>query len=361
MSGGFAFGAEGCGSHGGAFDIGARASAGRVAVFAEFAAEGAEPDLEDLGGFFAIPVAASERGLDEFAFHFSERHAHAFSSGFLGFVVEPRSDVFRRDAFGDIDCAAAFDGILEFANIPRPWMGFEQPECFSGDLPWWAAFLERDLADEVFDEQWDIVGTDSQRGRLERDPAQMLQEIIAEASFDGEPVKVDMSGGDEADIGSFDGTVQHACSALFEEHREPFLEREGHGIDIIKEDGTTFSHFQIAGEAIRGGVTEELEFEGFDRVEAAVDAEEGFLCAAAAAVKTFCNEGRAAPGFSADEDGAVIISGNSDGFSEGLHGRCTADEVHEIAIEQLSAKFFVFANKFTTSEGIEESGAEAGG
>jgi hypothetical protein len=94
-------------------------------------------------------------------------------------------------------------------------------------------------------------------------------------------------------------------------------------------------------------------------VEAAVDAEEGFLCTSAAAVKSFGDESGAAAWFAADEDGAVVIGCDANGFAEGLHGGSAADEVHEISVEELSAKFFVFADEFTSAECVDESGAEA--
>ena len=312
-------------------------------------------------GFFAVAIAASEGGFDEFAFHFCEGHANAFGTGFHGFVVEPWPEVFRGDAFSDIDCAAAFDGILEFANISGPGVRFEEFEGFGGDLSGWPTFFERDLADEVFNEEGDVIGANPQRRRLECDAAEVLEEVITEAAFDGEPVEVDMCGGDEADIGTITGVVQDAGGTLFQEHGQAFLEWECDGVDIIEEDGSSVAHFEVAGEAIGIWVTEELEFQGFDGVEAAVDAEERFLSASAAAVQTFGDKGCAAAGFAANEDGAVVISCDANGFAEGLHGRCAADEVHEISVEELSAKFFVFADEFASTECIDESGAEARG
>lgn len=275
--------------------------------------------------------------------------------------MEPWAKVFGSDAFGDIDSAAAFDGILEFANITGPGVCFEEFEGVGGELSWWPPFLERDLADEVFDEEWDIVGTHTQWRGLEGDAAEVLEEVIAEAAFDGESVEVDMSGGDEADIGTIVGVMEDAGRTLFEEHCEAFLEWECDGVDIIEEDGTSVAHFDVSGESVGAGISEELEFEGFDGVEAAVDAKEGFLCPSTAAMETFGDESGAAAGFAAYEYGAIIVGCDANGFSEGLHGWGAADEVHEISVEQLSAKFFIFADKFTSSEGIDECSTESRG
>jgi hypothetical protein len=93
-SGDLAFAAEGGWRDGRAFDIGARAAAWRVAIFAEFAAQRAESDLEDLRCFFAVSIAAGEGGFDEFSFHLSECHSDTFGTWFLRFVVQPRPQVF---------------------------------------------------------------------------------------------------------------------------------------------------------------------------------------------------------------------------------------------------------------------------
>jgi hypothetical protein len=57
-------------------------------------------------------------------------------------VVEPWTEVFGSDAFGDIDGAAAFDGILEFSDISWPGVSFEEFEGFGGDLSGGPTFFE---------------------------------------------------------------------------------------------------------------------------------------------------------------------------------------------------------------------------
>jgi hypothetical protein len=86
----------------------------------------------------------------------------------------------------------------------------------------------------------------------------VLEEVIAEAAFDGESVEVDMCGCDEADIGTIVGVMEDAGGSLFKEHREAFLEWECDGIDIIEEDGASVSHFEVAWESVGAGITEEL-------------------------------------------------------------------------------------------------------
>ncbi len=76
----------------------------------------------------------------------------------------------------------------------------------------------------------------------------------------------------------------------------------------------------------------------------------------AAAMQAFCNQSCSTAGFAANKDRSVIIQRQCECSRGGTaYRRCAADEIHQIAIQELTSQFFVFANQFPAFQSIQQA------
>ena len=224
-----------------------------ASVFGELVAEGADADLEELGGLRAIAVCALEGFEDGSFFEFVEWHdfgtrGGSRSSGFLNdgsrlggsnrrWRGEPHE--FGTDGHSFLgEDGGAFDDILEFAHIAGPIVGeqssyaaFRKPTAFD------AVFLGKTL-EKMIGEEFDIPRALAERGDLDGKHIEAVVEILAKVAFLNCLEKVAVRSGDDAHI-DFDGFISSDAFEfpLLENAEELGLEGEGDLTDLVEENG----------------------------------------------------------------------------------------------------------------------------
>ena len=148
-----------------------------------------------------VTVAAGKGRLNQLAFHLTKRHADTFDAALVGgIILQPRANAVRRDAAADFNRAGSFDNVLQLTNIAWPYMSLKKLKSFPVHFSRWSPFLERYFTDEMFHQKWNVIMSNAKRWRLQCDTAQMLQQVVSEATFHCQPVQVGMSRRNESDV-----------------------------------------------------------------------------------------------------------------------------------------------------------------
>ena len=87
-------------------------------------------------------------------------------------------------------------------------------------------------------EQWNVFAALAQRRKLQRNDAQAVVEVLAEAAFGDFLFEVLVGGGDDADVHvAFFGAADGADFAFLEDAVELDLHGQGHVADFVHEEG----------------------------------------------------------------------------------------------------------------------------
>src|SRR5712692_3879662 len=160
---------------------------GRDPVALELAIEVAALDAEPLGRARHVPLMRAQLTQDIGAL---EGLAGLLEGlvllGLFGRPAFPRAEG-RRQVFGSDDSARGHDDeppdhVPELAHVARPVIGEEIGEGLHGDGLWPPAILGREERDEMLDEGRDVFFSLAERGYLDGDDGEPVEEVLAEAA-----------------------------------------------------------------------------------------------------------------------------------------------------------------------------------
>src|ERR1700752_392913 len=91
------------------------------------------------------------------------------------------------------DCT--LDKILQLANVSRPRIRLQKPQCFLVDANELLPNLLSKASDEILDQQGDISCPFAQRRHLQRHHVQPVEKILAEFAFAHKLIEIAMGSG----------------------------------------------------------------------------------------------------------------------------------------------------------------------
>ncbi len=178
------------------------------------------------------------------------------------------------------------DGILQLADVAGPRITHQDVEHVPADAPQPALVLDVVLIEKKVDEPGNILAAIPQRREIDRNDVQAIKKIFPEISLRDLFLKIDVGGGDDADV-NLDGVrVTDALElALLENAEKLHLKLGLKGADLVEKNGAAVGCFEAALlVADRAGkrafdMPEEFTFQESAGEGAAVDADEAALAA----------------------------------------------------------------------------------
>jgi hypothetical protein len=146
----------------------------------------------------------------------------------------------QRQIFGQDQAAAGhddepLDAVLQLPDVAGPIIGEHALEGPPGD-PDPPIVLPVVLAQEVLDQERDVLPTLSQGGQEDRHDVQTIVEILAEGSFLESRLQVPVGGGDDPDIHGQGPGAPHALeAALLQDAEQLDLQAHGQIADLVQE------------------------------------------------------------------------------------------------------------------------------
>jgi len=158
--------------------------------------------------------------------------------------VERRPDARDRGReVGDVDEGAAaekhgaFDGVLQFAHVPRPAMGLERRPGGRREALDPTAGLRRRPAQEVVGEERDVGRPVAQRRHLDRDHVDPPEEVGAKPARGHESLEVLVGGEDDAGIDRVGPRAADRLELQRLQHAQQLhLERRRRRADLVEKD-----------------------------------------------------------------------------------------------------------------------------
>src|SRR3990172_2308367 len=183
-----------------------RVFGGGDTVGLQLGVEVAALDPEPLGGARHVPVLGAELRQDV---RFLEGFARLLERALLDLVLrkpgllgaDRRRQVLGPDHSPGRHDDQALDQVPQLPDVPRPVVGKEVGERLHGDGLGALAVLQREDADEVLDQQRDVLLPPAERGHLDGDDVEPIEEIVAKAAGGDQIREVLVGRGDDADIG----------------------------------------------------------------------------------------------------------------------------------------------------------------
>src|SRR5438105_5031299 len=189
------------------------------------------------------------------------------------------------------------DHVLQFAHVSGPSVVHQQIQGSTSETAQRPIILFRELPQEMFGEQRNILAALAKRRKLERDNVQAMVKVLAKTGVTHQTEQIDIGGGDDAYIhlDRFRPTQAHEFSFLdypqqlglcFQANSGYFVEENRALIGYLEKaflgsDRARECTFHMA---------EELRFEKVDRYGAAIDSHEGLLGARRSGVDGLGNE-----------------------------------------------------------------------
>ena len=239
----------------------------------------------------------------------------------------------------------AFGDIAQLAHIARPVIG-HQPLVYMGihgrSL---LAVACRRHQQEMLEQQRDVFPSLAQRRDFQGHHIEAVVEILAERAARGGLAQVDLAGGDDADV-EVDGTVRADAleGALLQHAQQPYLCGQGHGFDLVEEQGAALGILELADARGLGPgkgaflVAEELAFDEMFRDRAAVDGDEVAVVATALFVQGAGDQVLADAGFPEQQQVRVGVGELGDAASQLLDRGRLADDARS---ERILCRQFV--------------------
>ena len=208
----------------------------------------------------------------------------------------------QRDILGQEDVSGgknggALEGVLKFADIAWPWIGFEHADGILGEFEWRAVFLVGDALQEILGEEANVLHTLAERGDVNADDVEAVEEILAERFFGNLVLEVLIGGADDPDIGMEGLVAAYAGEFTFLEDAKDFaLDLEGHFADLVEEEGALVALLETADTLGSGSrecallVPEEFALEQGFGDGGAVDCEKVFIAPGAVVVDRTSDE-----------------------------------------------------------------------
>ena len=130
------------------------------------------------------------------------------------------------DDFGCFERHGAFDAVFQFPYVSRPGVTLKAAKRLRGDAGNVFPGPFRVLAQEVQREQFDILGSFSQRGQLYRDHGDPIVEVIPKLALVDRPFQIAIGRGDYTHVhGHFGGAPQGPEFSLLKDPEQLDLHR----------------------------------------------------------------------------------------------------------------------------------------
>ena len=160
----------------------------------------------------------------------------------------------------------ALDEIAQLADIAGPAMLGQAGMAGRGQ----ARRLALRAGEEMRDEQGNVAGPLGQRRQVDREDAEAIEEVFAEAALVDRRIDVAMGGGDDADVDRDLAATADSLHRPFLEHAQQLhLHVGGHVADLVEEEGAALRFLELA-LMLRVGASEGAflmaEKDGFEQI-----------------------------------------------------------------------------------------------
>src|SRR5436190_5182085 len=224
-----------------------------VAVLLDLALERAQPDAELAGGLVAIARGLAERGEDGVALDV----AHRACRGALGVGGSGTESLARRPVacreLRDVNRSRArehderLDEVAQLAHVPVPRSLLEHVERLGSEEHRALAVVLGKEAQEVAREELDVALALAQRGHVDADDAQAVEEIAAEAAVADHLLEIAVAGRDEARVEVDGRGAADAHEApLLEDPQELGLQIRRELADLVEEKRAAARELELA-------------------------------------------------------------------------------------------------------------------
>src|SRR5882724_9044655 len=238
------------------------------------------------------------------------------------------------------------DHVAELAHVARPGVAHELRERLVGDPV--DALLARHLAvaQELADQERDILDALAQRRDAYRHHVDAVVEVLAHPPLGHRLRQLHVGGGDDAHV-DLDAAVRAELLdlALLEHAEQLQLHVERDALDLVQEQRPAGRELDLSHPIVNRAreraalVAEELALEERVREGRAVDGDETAALALALKVDGASRELLAGPRLAVDEDGRVVLCQDLDGLEDLVHHPIAADDVRErVAVGELVAE-----------------------
>ena len=230
----------------------------------------------------------------------------------------------------------ALHDVLQFPDVPRPVVLLQQGERLGGDPPGLLAELLAVLLEEVRDQQRDVLPALPERGEVNGDHVQAVEEVLPERAVAHGGLQVFVGGRDEAHLHLHVLGVPHPPDLpLLDGAQELDLEQGRDFGDLVQEQRSAVGggeEADLVGHRAREGsldVPEELGLHEPFRNGSAVDRDERFISPVAVEVDGLGHQLLAGAALARDHHRRVAVGDFPDGV-EDLHDLgALADDVLE--------------------------------
>ena len=227
--------------------------------------------------------------------------------------------------------------IAELAHIARPVICLEGGHCFFADFRRADALLDRVTGEEMLCKGGNVIASLGERGDLDRNNVQAIEEVFAEPLFLHLRLEVARSGGHHTDIHPDLPCPAHANEALLgKDAQDAGLRRERHVGDLVEIERPAVSRFEQTGahQLAFCFFAEELFLEAFRRDPRGIHDYERLVCTCRPAVQEARCHFLARTGGSADEHATT--------------GACNALQrgAHRVDSRRVAGEFAALAHAF---------------
>jgi len=179
---------------------------------------------------------------------------------------------------------AAFDAVLQFADVAGPFIIDQGAHRVGGELARGEAVLVGVEVEEVLRQQGNVFAAGAQRGQVHGDDVEAVEEILAELAVANGLAKIDVGGGDDAHVHlNLRDSAQVHEAAVLQDAQDFGLGVHAHGDDLVQEERTSVGDFKEA--FLRGygrgecalDMAEERGFEQLRGHGAGVDGDKGLV------------------------------------------------------------------------------------
>src|SRR5581483_551642 len=330
-------------------------------ILLDLAVEPLPVDPEETRRLVLVPVALPERRREQATLGvFEGRDVRRLAGARLR--CDPAADrggeVVDADRVGNREREGALDRVLELADVARPGVGGEPRHRLGRDPLRGDLVLTAEPIEEVRDQARHVVRSGPERGHLDVDDVQAVEEVQAEPPAARLRLEVAVRRGDQADVDrDGEARAERRHLALLDGAQELRLQREGDLGDLVEEERSAFRGPEDAVVVVHGTgegpatVAEELAVERRLREAGAVDRDERMARERTALVDRSRHELLPGAALPADQHGAFVLPDGADDPVDRLHRPALADEFADAAQgAHLAAETLVLALERVVTE-----------
>src|ERR1041384_5326300 len=201
-----------------------------LAIQIELVVESFQADAQQLSraGFVVLRFlqgAHDHLSLDLFEGRAHRQRQRVFIAQTFALFDWIRSEVMALDLFAGTDDHRSFDYVAKLADVARPGMKLQRFESRMAQETCRASVFLRELRDQVLREQWQIFFSLVQRGKMNAEDVETIEQIAAELAFGNGLMWLTIGGGEQAHV-DFDllATAETPYGAFFDHSQKLGLE-----------------------------------------------------------------------------------------------------------------------------------------